>query len=286
MAVFYALLAFFGWGIGDIIIAKTSRKIGGMTTFFWMLFLGTILLSLYIPFAPKLVDYQMIIFATVIGFIASMGGLYYFKGFEIGNVSIVGTIANSFGILTAILGILLFGEKLKMLQLIGIVFAGIGLIITSLDIRQIMEKKITKLITDKAVIYAFIAMIAWSIYYTLVRIPIEKIGWFWAGYPSYWFFIILILFKKINRSVLNIIKETKLTISVITYTILVTIAFFAFNLGLTYGYTSVVAPIAGSFPVLFVILSRFVFHEPLTRQQKIGIVSTLTGIVMIAFFAS
>lgn len=283
MAVFFALIAFFGWGIGDIIIAKTSRKIGSMMTFFWMLFLGTILLSLYIPFAPRLTDYQMIIFATVIGFIASMGGLYYFKGFEMGNVSIVGTIANSFGILTAIFGILLFGEKLKMLQLTGIFLAAIGLIFTSLDLRHIKKKKINKLITDKAVIYAFIAMICWSIYYTLVRIPIEKIGWFWAGYPSYWFFIILILLKKINRSVLNIFKETKLTISVITYTILVTIALFAYNLGLTYGYTSVVAPIAGSFPVLFVILSRFIFHDPLTRPQKAGIVLTLSGIVMIAF---
>ena len=54
-----------------------------------------------------------------------------------------------------------------------------------------------------------------------------------------------------------------------------------FNLGLTLGYSSLIAPVAGSSPVLFVVLSRFVFKEPLTGQQKTGIIFALAGIVLI-----
>ena len=62
---------------------------------------------------------------------------------------------------------------------------------------------------------------------------------------------------------------------------LTSMANFAFNLGITYGFTAIVAPVAGSAPVLFVIISRFVFKEALTGQQRLGILFSLAGIVLI-----
>lgn len=283
MAVLFALITLAGWAIGDIIIAKTSRKIGSLLTLFWMLVFGTILLLLYIPFTPGLSDWGMFLFATLIGFINISGAYYYFKGFEKGNVSIVGTVANSFSMLTAVASIIIFKERLSSIQLLGIVLVGIGLVVTSFDFQLLKAKKIKALIPEKTIIYALIAMVTWSIYYTFIRIPIGKIGWFWAGFPTYLAFIPLILFKLVNKNVFIIFAKPKLTFSIIIYSILVTVAYFSFNLGLTYGYTSIVAPIAGSVPVLFVLLSRYIFNDPLTPQQRAGIGLSLLGIVLIAF---
>ena len=63
--------------------------------------------------------------------------------------------------------------------------------------------------------------------------------------------------------------------------VLITAADFSYNLGILAGYTSIVAPIAGSYPIVFVALSRLVFKEKLTLIQKSGIVFTLIGIVTI-----
>jgi uncharacterized membrane protein len=51
------------------------------------------------------------------------------------------------------------------------------------------------------------------------------------------------------------------------------------------GAAAIVAPIAGAYPTLFVFLSRFVFKDRLTKQQGFGIVVTLVGIVLLAFFS-
>lgn len=59
----------------------------------------------------------------------------------------------------------------------------------------------------------------------------------------------------------------------------------SYNLGLNKGYVSVVAPIAGSYATLMVALSYLVFKDPIHRQQKIGIVVGLVGIVMLALLS-
>ena len=58
-----------------------------------------------------------------------------------------------------------------------------------------------------------------------------------------------------------------------------TAANLGYNIGISSGYTSIVAPIAASYPVLFVILSSWYFREPLFRRQVVGIATSLVGIV-------
>jgi uncharacterized membrane protein len=65
--------------------------------------------------------------------------------------------------------------------------------------------------------------------------------------------------------------------------VLTGIAEFCFNYALQKGYGSIVAPIAGAYPTLFVLLSYLVFREPINRQQKAGIFVTLLGITVLSF---
>lgn len=52
-----------------------------------------------------------------------------------------------------------------------------------------------------------------------------------------------------------------------------------FNYAISKGQTSVVAPIAGSSPAVFVALAFFLFHERLNKKQWTGIVAAVIGIV-------
>ena len=51
MAIIFALVAFVGWGVGDIFGGIVSRKIGGYSSAFWSYVFCLILASFYIPFA-------------------------------------------------------------------------------------------------------------------------------------------------------------------------------------------------------------------------------------------
>jgi len=281
MAVIFAFIALIGWGVGDLLIAKISRKIGNFNTLFWLLFSGLIFASFYIPIAGAVADWGMFLLALLLGFITCSGTIFYLRGFEFGNVSIIATIANTYGVVTAVAAIFLFGEILKTEQSAGIVLVLIGLVLISFDFKMLRKNKIKGIVSDRTIVYAFITVLFWGVYYTLIRIPVEKIGWFWAGFPAYLYSLAMIASGKLKRDVFNIFSDKKLLLTIIIYSILVNGAFFAYNLGISFGYTSVVAPIVGSTPILLVILSRIFFHEPLNRQQKAGIGFALLGIMLI-----
>jgi uncharacterized membrane protein len=54
----------------------------------------------------------------------------------------------------------------------------------------------------------------------------------------------------------------------------------SFNIGLNLFGSTVIAPIAGAYPSLFLILSFLFFRDPISVQQRIGIFITVTGVVL------
>ena len=143
------------------------------------------------------------------------------------------------------------------------------------------SRNLRNLIKDKSIKYAIVTMLLWGIYWTLIRIPIERIGWFWASYCYYAGIIAFPLLRLVKPNPIPFFKERKTLYLIILVFILTLMANFGFNLGLTFGYSSIVAPIAGASPVVFVIISRLVFREKLTRLQGVGIILTLLGILII-----
>lgn len=281
MAVFFALLALTGWASGDIFITIVSRKYGNKLTFVYWMMISLILSSLYLPFAGKLPDWSYFGIAAGISFISFLGNFSYFKALEIGIASLIGTIAGSFAIVTVPLSIILFKESLSLAQAVGILFVIVGLVLASLKFEEIKSKKLKNILSDPGVIFALFTMIAWGTYWTLIRIPVEKIGWYYSAIPNYFFFVILLFFHEVKGKMFSVVKDKKILLMCIVMAMFTVVANFSYNLGITYGYTSIVAPIAGTSPVLFVILARFAFKDRLTRQQLAGIISALLGIVMI-----
>ena len=73
--------------------------------------------------------------------------------------------------------------------------------------------------------------------------------------------------------------------TLILSTIFVRIAELSFNFAISKGLTTIVAPIAGANPTLFVILAFLFFKDPISRQQILGIITTLIGIVLLSVFS-
>src|SRR3989344_953248 len=281
MAVFFALIALVGWGAGDIFVTLLSRKIGSRKALFLWLLGSFVLASLYVPFAKPISDYPMFIFIFILHLFGLTGTVLYFQALEIGNASLVGTIAGAFPIITVPLSVAIFAEKLGQIQILAIAMTICGLIFSTLHWQEIMKSNFSRLINEKSILYALVTFIIWGVFWTLIRIPVAKIGWFWSMYPGYLLFVLLPLFGFVKKISIGELKNRDNLKLIIPMCLLTLGANFGYNLGITYGYTSIVAPIAGSSPVLFVILSRFVFREKLSGQQKAGIGLALAGIVLI-----
>lgn len=283
MAIIFAIIALVGWGAGDIFLAIASKKIGDRKMLFFWMFFSFILSLLYLPFAPAMNDWRMFGVATFSRVLGLVGVFLYFRAFEVGNVSLAGTIAGSYALVTIPLAMILFGERLNTFQLLGIGCILLGLILASLKEDAIKEIRTGKVFSDPAVPLALTTMVFWGIDWAIVRFPVERIGWYWAGFPFYMFFLVLPLIKLVKWDVFSMSLKRNILAAVFLGSLFTVVANYSLNLGITYGYSSIVAPIAGLSPVLFVILAHFFFKEKLTRRQMGGIVLSLLGIALISF---
>lgn len=281
--LFFAIVSFIGYGVGDIFGTIATRKLGGFSTTLWTLIIGTLLFSLYIPFAWNELEAMSttLFFQTVgIGILFIVALVAFYQALKIDSSSVVGTIASSFAAVTVVLSIVFLKEQISLPQTLSIVIIFLGVIMSSLELNRLKRDKLT---LSKGIILALVAMIFWGIYFTFIKIPVSKIGWFWPTYITYLSFPLMLFFLKFKK--MKIKKPTLKSglMPIIISVILTGSAEFSYNFAISKGQVSLIAPIAGSYPTLFVLLSFIIFRDSITKQQLFGIIITLLGIVLLAF---
>ncbi|MBI2599624.1 EamA family transporter [Candidatus Daviesbacteria bacterium] len=266
-AIFFALTSFIGWGISDLFVTISARKLNAYSATFWSILISVLCLSFYAPFAWKSLEQltlNIFILNIFLGAVLMGGIIAYREGLIGGSSPIVVTIGASFNVVTTILSIIFFKERLIMYQVLAIVIIFIGIILSTLDLGKMTKRKLQ---IDKSLIFALIAMFLWGIYFTFIKIPVSQIGWFWPNYFSFLFFApFVFLFLKMRKITLYGPTHNKAFLPLFLSVVLARGAELSFNLGIERGYTSIVAPIAGSNSILFVILAALTLKDPVTRQ--------------------
>lgn len=282
MALLFAFLTLIGWGMGDIFGTVAIRAIGSLAANFWWSLFGFIFASLYIPWAGGISDFRYFFLAILLSLIDIFGNLFFYKGLQYGNASLNGTITGSYAFITVLISIFFFKETVTIFQFFGIVLIMIGIILGSLNFSQMKKMKLKEIFSDKGVKYSFLAMLEWGIYFSVIRIPAEKIGWFWAGYPIYFLGAIIMFLLLMPNKFTSVHMDRKILFMMLLFVVFTVSANFFYNIGILHGFTTIVAPVSGSYPILFVLLAGLFFREKLNRQQKAGIISSLAGIVLIS----
>jgi drug/metabolite transporter (DMT)-like permease len=284
-AIIFAILSYFGWGSGDVLGVAATRKIGTFKSTFWIYVGGLLITSLYIPFALHDLAHltiPILIINVFLGLFLAVCFLAFNEALRIGNSSLVGTIAGSFSGVVVILSLIFFGESLSFVQIISIIVILIGVVFSSLNLKELKNKKVFE---NRGILLAILVMFGWGIGFTFIKIPIKQIGWFWPSYIidlSGFIFLLLASIGKLKT--LKAIPRNGFLLSIFDG-FLQNVGGFSYSFALSMGAAAIVAPIAGAYPTLFVFLSRFVFKDRLTKQQGFGIVVTLVGIVLLAFFS-
>jgi drug/metabolite transporter (DMT)-like permease len=185
-AIILGLIGYVSWGVGDIFGAMSSRKIGATKTSFYVSIVGFILASialLYIPHDFSTYTFELLIFNIFLSFFAILGNVSLNHGLRSKNPSIAGTIAGSF---TAL--VVLFNAIFFKIPVSGLEWVIIGVILFGVCITSVRKDDLKKIhLNDKGVVFGICAMLGWAIYFTFIKIVIDKVGWFLPLYIILYF---------------------------------------------------------------------------------------------------
>ena len=281
LGILFGILTMLSWGISDFFAAKASRKAGVAKTAVWsqIISVSAFAAIFFLFFDFPNISGANILFIAICSMLGAIGILSLYKGFEVGIISIISPIAASSAVVTIILSLAFLGEKITYLQGFGISLVIIGAILASFKLRDIAKLKLNKVAAG--VKYGIIAMLSFGVSFALIGILIENMGWFVPVFLIKSFGLILIvLFSFIMKKELSFPKNAKIFVIIIA--ILETIAFLSIGAGISYEYTAIVYSVASAFPAVTIILAMIFFKETIELSNKIGAISVLAGLVLLA----
>ena len=284
LSILSGIAGMFGWGLYDFLGGVFAKQIGPFKSFFWSQlagFLSTLLLAVLLATSSKIPILAMVLF-PVAAILYSAGYLLFFKGLEIGNVSIVAATMNLWAVFTMLFAFLFMGQRLSMMQTVGVMMIISGATLASLKWNNIRSQTFQLSVGVKeAVLGAFFFGIFWNV----SQIISEAVGWLWTTlFVKLGIVLFVLLFSLLVKREIGWAKTAPNTkYAVLLMGIIEAGAVAAVNYGLTLGDAILITPIASALSVVTISLAMIFLKDKVTRLQGFGMVTVVLGIVVTAF---
>lgn len=273
-----------GWGIYDFLGGVFSKQIGAFKSLFWsqLAGLGSILLLAFAFGTETHVPVLAIVLLPVAAIVYSAGYLFFFKGFEKGNVSIVAATMNLWAVFTMLFAFIFMGQRLTTTQAAGVFMIISGATLASIDWDGIKNQSFhLSLGVKEAILGAFFFGIFWNI----SEIVSEEIGWlFTTLLVKLGIALFLLLFSLAVKQELGLgNSSTKTKYAIVIMGIIEAGAVALVNYGLTIGDAILITPIASALSVVTITLAAIFLKDKISPLQGLGIALAVIGITATAF---
>lgn len=284
VSVLLGIGGMFGWGIYDFLGGVFAKQIGSFRSLFWSQLAGAIsvLLLAFAFGAGTNVSALAIGLSAIAAMIYSAGYLFFFKGFEKGNVSIVAATMNLWAVFTMAVAFFFMGQRLSMMQTWGVAMILFGAALASLNLSNIKEQGFQlSLGVKETMLGAFF----FGIYWNVSEIISEEIGWLLTTlFTKLGIVIFLLAFSFFLKHQIDLPKTDSKTKYTIGFMGIIEVgAVGLVNYGLTIGDAILITPIASALSIVTITLAIIFLKEKVTRLQAFGIVAAIVGIVLTAF---
>jgi drug/metabolite transporter (DMT)-like permease len=291
VAVLWALAAAFGFGVADFLARESSRREGSLKTLFYVQFVGSPLAILLVAShsGTNWADIFSItgLLAFLISLEISVGNVLLYRALVKGPLLIVAPITSSFAVVTATLA-LLSGERPMTIQIVGMAVTIGGVILTTVvssgsDLRGQDEYSASvKNWTSTGVASAIGAALLfgfgiWALGRVAPVLGSHSTVFVMRVAALAFFTMVLIAMKRPVQLQSNSSFRWILPLGALD-----TLALWFLNQGLLTGFTSVVSVITSLYSTVTIVLGYVLIGERITKLQQIGIVSTLTGVVLVS----
>lgn len=290
----FALMTFLCWGTADLFYKIGNKKAGNYNHLKTGVCVGIIMgIHATIYMLVKKIDFDAIeiIRYLPISILYIISMVIGYKGLKYLELSIASPIQNCSGIITAILLLLFFKEKIQipayiafLLILIGVILLGIIESIEKKDNRVTLKNSLTK---RKVVLLTIIFPIAYcildglgtfldAIYLDKMKLINEDNALIAYEYTFLLYSIIIYIYLKKKRTKLTIKSEKPKLIAAIFETIGQFFYVYAMSTN-----SVITAPVVGSYCILSLLWSRIFLKEKLSKKHYLAISLVVIGIIIL-----
>ena len=273
----------FGWGIYDFLGGVFAKQIGPFKSLFWSQLAGFIsIFLLAIVFKSSVhVSVLVIVLSFVAATLYSAGYLFFFKGFEKGNVSIIAATMNLWAVFTMLFAFVFMGQRLSGLQTAGVLMIIFGATLASFNGSEIGNQKFQ---LSAGVKEAVFGAFFFGVYWNVSEIISEKVGWLSTTLLiKFGIVVFLLIFSLLVQREIGLTKISAKTKYIILFMGIVEAGAVALvNYGLTIGDAILITPIASALSIVTIALAVIFLKDKVTQMQGLGIAAAIVGIIVTA----
>lgn len=282
------------WSLSATFFELSGRKVGSLAVNYIRLITGFIFISIFtfltrgylLPVDANIKNWIFLSISGLIGFF--IGDLFLFQSYlEIGSRVSMLIMATSPPI-TALLGFIIFGERLSLISLLGIVLtlSGIAVVILS---RGDEEKKVKVTYSIKGLSYAFLGSLGQAVGLIFSKLGMGSYNAFAATQiriiAGFIGFSILILYTNRFEDIIKALKDKRALLDITIGSIFGPFVGVGLSLlSLQYTSAGISSTITSITPVTIIPLSIIVFKEKIKIKEIMGALITVIGVGILFLF--
>lgn len=281
LSILSGIAGMFGWGLYDFLGGVFAKQIGPYKSFFWSQLAGlaTMFVLGFVTTPRVNVPLNLALWFPVAALLYSAGYLFFFKGFEVGNMSIIAAAMNLWAVFTMLFAFTFMGQRLSATQTVGVVMILAGVTLASLNWSEIQQRRFQ---LSSGVREAIAGAFFFGIYWNVSEIIVEEVGWLVSTVLiKFGIVIFMLLFSILSKRGMSLAGSSAKTVSAILLMGVIEAGAVAFvNYGLTIGDAILITPIASALSIVTILLAIIFLKDKITRHQGLGIAIAIVGIVV------
>jgi transporter family protein len=274
----------FGWGLYDFLGGVFAKQIGPARSFFWSQLAGlasAILLALALGTRLD-IPFVVVVLLPVAAILYSVGYLFFFRGLEIGNISIVAATMNLWAVFTMLFAFILLGQRLSTTQSFAVLLILSGVTLASADWSKIRHQGFQ---LSSGVKEAILGAFFFGVFWNVSEVISESVGWLLTTLlvklGIVLFLLLFSVFARRDLRMANVTTRTKCI--VLLMGVIEAGAVAAVNYGLTIGDAILITPIASALSIVTIGLAIVFLKDRVTSLQGLGMLAAVVGIIATAF---
>ncbi len=275
-AILLSLAASASWGVSDFLGGLQARRMPGIVVVAGSQVVAGLILALFVlPFTGLETNAAWIALAGGVAGACGITALY--SGLALGPMSIVASISSTAAAAPILFGIAT-GERPTALQGVGMVLAGVGVVIAAQD-RPVSEE--LRIASRRAVLLALAAAVAFGASLILVERatrgsdPLTTVYWARVGTLS----AIAIAIAVLRPPLASLRAAPRVTFAIGIADIG---GVLLYATATTKGLLGITALLSSMYPVLTIVLAHTLLGERIRPMQAVGVASVLAGVALLS----
>jgi drug/metabolite transporter (DMT)-like permease len=272
-ALLLALGASLAWGVADFVGPWQGKTLGVLRVMLWGQVAGLALLGIVTVARGEAPGDWAVLWAAVAALSGTLGLFAFYRGMATGTMSVVAPIAGASAIVPVVYGIAT-GDRPTALQLAGMAAAIVGVVLAARE-QQAGGRRLAA-----GAGLALLAAIGFGFYFPPMHAAGAADPWWSAFVFRFTAAVVVLAAVAVRRPTLRLTRWP--LVVVLAVGCVDTLGNLLFAASSSHGIVSVTSVLASLYPIVTVVLAAGVLHERVAGVQRVGVVLTLAGVVLIS----